>query len=149
MTAASVPKVPSAWSGRPYLTGPVRDEHRDMVNNTMNRYCLSRPLLAGAGVTVARLSCRVLARLGGQVADRVAHGFILPLPYGTRVDWLRNVLAAGGATITVGGDTFNVVGPEIVDAATAAPQLSPKRRRAFERFGINKFVRVTLAPSKG
>ena len=36
------------------------------------------------------------------VADRVADGFILPLPYGTGVDWLRNVLAAGRATVTVG-----------------------------------------------
>ena len=36
------------------------------------------------------------------VADRVANGFILPLPYGTGVDWLRNVLAAGRATVTVG-----------------------------------------------
>ncbi|HUH69305.1 MAG TPA: nitroreductase, partial [Mycobacterium sp.] len=27
------------------------------------------------------------------VADRVADGFVIPLPYGTRVDWLQNVLA--------------------------------------------------------
>ena len=79
------------------------------------------------------------------VADRVADGFILPLPYGTGVDWLRNVLAAARATITVGGQTYDVTEPEIIDAATAGPQLSPRRRRALERFGIDKFVKLKLA----
>jgi len=79
------------------------------------------------------------------VADRVADGFILPLPYGTRVDWLRNVLVAGRATVTVGGETFDVIEPEIIDAATAVPQLSTRRRQVFQRFGIDKFVKVGLA----
>ena len=48
------------------------------------------------------------------VADRVADGFILPLPYGTGVDWLRNVLAAGRASVMVGGETFDVTGPEVI-----------------------------------
>jgi len=79
------------------------------------------------------------------VADRVTDGFILPLPYGTGVDWLRNVLAAGKATVTVSGQTYDVVEPEIIDAATASPQLSPRRRRAFARFGIDNFVKIKLA----
>ncbi|KAA0081678.1 nitroreductase [Mycolicibacterium sp. P9-64] len=79
------------------------------------------------------------------VADRVAGGFILPLPYGTGVDWLRNVLAAGRANLTVAGETFDVFDPEIIDATTAMPQLSARRRRAFQRFGIADFVKVRLA----
>lgn len=78
------------------------------------------------------------------VADRVADGFILPLPYGTGVDWLRNVRAAGEAKVTVGGETFDVSEPEIIDAATALPQLSPRRGRAYQRFGIDDFVKVRL-----
>jgi hypothetical protein len=61
------------------------------------------------------------------------------------VDWLRNVLAAGTATITVGGQTYDVTEPEIIDAATAGLQLSPRRRRAFQRFGIDNFLKVKLA----
>lgn len=57
---------------------------------------------------------------------------------------MRNVIAAGGATITVGGQTYDVAEPEILDAATAAPQRSPRRRRAFQRFGIDKFVKLKL-----
>ncbi|MBP1820981.1 nitroreductase [Mycobacterium sp. OAE908] len=79
------------------------------------------------------------------VIDRVTDGFILPLPYGTRVDWLRNVLAAGEATVTVDGESFDVVEPEIIDAAAALPQLSNWRRRAFARFRIDEFLKVKLA----
>jgi hypothetical protein len=57
---------------------------------------------------------------------------------------LRNVIAAGGATITVGGQTYDVAEPEILEAATSAPQLSPRLRRAFQRFGIDKFVKLKL-----
>jgi hypothetical protein len=45
------------------------------------------------------------------VADRVECGFIVPLPYGTGVDWLRTIRAAGKATMTVGGQTYDVVSP--------------------------------------
>ena len=80
------------------------------------------------------------------VADRLTgDGFILPLPYGTGVDWLRNVLAAGRAAVTVSGQTYDVAEPEIIDATTAGPQLSPRRRRAFQRFGIDNFLKVELA----
>jgi deazaflavin-dependent oxidoreductase (nitroreductase family) len=161
-----VPKDPSAWSRRPYSTASVRDKHRGMVNNTMNpvrdavrtfnKYILNPAMLQLAGrkhwyAAVIRHTGRHSGKNYSTpvVADRVADGFILPLPYGTHVDWLRNVLVDGAATIKVGGETFRVVEPEIIDAATAAPQLSPKRRRAFERFGIDKFVKVTLAPTKG
>jgi deazaflavin-dependent oxidoreductase (nitroreductase family) len=78
------------------------------------------------------------------VAERIADGFIVPLPYGTAVDWLRNVRAAGEATVTVGGQTYDVVSPEIIDAAAALPQLSERRRRAFARFGIDNFVKVRM-----
>lgn len=79
------------------------------------------------------------------VAERVGDGFVVPLPYGTEVDWLRNVAAAGTATITSDGQSFSVGAPEIVDAAEAAPWLSARRRRAFERFGIARFAHFTSA----
>ncbi len=79
------------------------------------------------------------------VADRVAQGFIVPLPYGTRVDWLPNVLAADKATIQVSGQTYDVVHPRVIDAATASPQLPSGHRRTFQRFGIENFMTAELA----
>ena len=138
------------------------DKHRSMSNDTMtplknavrvfNKHVLNPLMLNLAGrkhwyAAVIRHTGRRSGKSYATpvVADRVADGFILPLPYGTGVDWLRNVLAAGRATVTVGGETFDVTGPEIIDAAAATPQLSPRRRRAFQQFGIDKFVKVIMA----
>jgi deazaflavin-dependent oxidoreductase (nitroreductase family) len=126
---------------------PVRDAVR-----AFNKYLLNPAMMQLAGrrhwyAAVIRHTGRRSGRNYATpvVADRVADGFILPLPYGTGVDWLRNVLAAGHATITVGGQTYDVAEPEIIDSASAAPQLSPRRRRAFQRFGIDSFVKLKLA----
>lgn len=127
---------------------PVRDAVR-----TFNKYVFNPAMLLLAGrkhwyAAVIRHSGRKSGKSYATpvVADRVAgDDFILPLPYGTGVDWLRNVLAAGTATITVGGQTYDVTEPEVIDAATAGPQLSPRRRRAFQRFGIDTFLKVKLA----
>jgi len=60
------------------------------------------------------------------------------------VDWLQNVLVAGRATVSAKGETHDVTQPELIDAATALPMLSPRRRRTFERLGINKYLSVKL-----
>lgn len=78
------------------------------------------------------------------VAEQVPGGFLIPLPYGTRVDWLRNVQHTDRATIQYRGRSYDVTAPEIIDAATAGPRLSPRRRRQFQRFGIDAFVAVQL-----
>ena len=76
------------------------------------------------------------------VAERIADGFVIPLPYGTDVDWLRNIRAAGRATISSQGKDYELVEPEIIDAATALPMLSAPRRRTFERVGIDGYLRL-------
>ena len=126
---------------------PLRDAVR-----SFNKYFLNPAMLHLAGrkhwyAGVIRHSGRRSGRsyVTPVVADRVADGFIVPLPYGTAVDWLRNVRAAGAAILTVGGQTYDVVSPEIIDAAAALPQLSERRRRAFARFGIESYVKLSLA----
>jgi deazaflavin-dependent oxidoreductase (nitroreductase family) len=144
------------------LDSVVIGQHREMAENTMNpvrdavrtfnKHVLNPAMmhLAGRKHWYAGV-IRHTGRKSGKsyatpvVADRVTDGFILPLPYGTGVDWLGNVLAAGAATVTVGGQTYDVTEPEIIDVATAGPQLSPRRRRAFQRFGIDNFLKVRLA----
>ncbi|WP_345495981.1 nitroreductase family deazaflavin-dependent oxidoreductase [Nocardia callitridis] len=78
-------------------------------------------------------------------ADRVQGGFLIPLAYGTDADWLRNVLTAGCARLSVEGETFDVTAPEVIDAHAASPLLPPKRQRTFERLGIPHYLRVKLA----
>jgi deazaflavin-dependent oxidoreductase (nitroreductase family) len=69
-------------------------------------------------------------------------GFIIGLPYGEQVDWCRNVLAAGSATITWHGKDHAVSAPEIIDRAAADPAYSPPLRLALRLFRIKRFLRV-------
>ena len=58
-------------------------------------------------------------------------GFLVSLPYGPRRDWVRNVVAAGGATMQRGGRSFELTGPRLLDAAAAAPLLPAALRPAL------------------
>lgn len=120
---------------------------------TFNKYVLNPAMLQLAGR--AHWYASVIRHTGRRsgtsfatpvVAEQVAGGsFVIPLPYGTGVDWLRNVQAAGRALLTCRGVTYEVDRPEIIDAATAAPLLPARRRRAFARFGIEYFVKLRIA----
>ena len=79
--------------------------------------------------------------------ERVPDGFVIPLPYGVGVDWLRNFLAAGHATIRAHGQTYRVVQPEIIPAEAAAPQLRPVRRRTYDLFGVKNYLQVKSEPA--
>jgi deazaflavin-dependent oxidoreductase (nitroreductase family) len=68
--------------------------------------------------------------------------FVIGLPYGEGVDWCRNVLASGSATITWHGKDHPVAAPEIIDRAAADPAYSPPLRLALRVFRIRKFLRV-------
>jgi deazaflavin-dependent oxidoreductase (nitroreductase family) len=103
--------------------------------------------LAGRKYWYAAVISHVGRRTGRQyatpvVAEPVPDGFLVPLPYGTQVDWLRNVQTAGKARITAKGRAYDVCDPEIVDAATVRALLSSWRRQTFERFGIKSYLKV-------
>ena len=67
--------------------------------------------------------------------------FVIPLPYGEGVDWLKNVLAAGRAAVEAKGETYDVFEPEVIDAGAALPLLDERHRRMWHRFGIERFLR--------
>lgn len=66
-------------------------------------------------------------------------GFLTSVPFGEGVDWLKNVLAAGRATIEAKGETWALVEPEVVDRETAQPLLPRCVRLLFELAGIERF----------
>src|SRR3954447_20974502 len=76
------------------------------------------------------------------VARRTEGGFVLPVPFGPNTNWVRNVLAAGEATITWKGGSHPVTAPRLVDLAAATPSLSGFMRRGATRFGITDWLEV-------
>lgn len=119
---------------------------------TSNKHLLNPLMLRLAGTRFWYASViRHTGRRSGRrfstpiVADRVGTDILIPLPYGTDVDWVRNVLAAGEATLVCKGETLSVGSPEIIDSATALPRLPQSRRRTFERVAISHFL--LLRPS--
>lgn len=124
----------------PPIKNAVRSFNKHVLNPAMMHLAGRRHWYAAVIRHTGRRSGRHYAT--PVVADRVVDGFIVPLPYGTDVDWLRNVQASGAAAVSVGGHTFDVVEPEVIGAAIAGPQLSPGRRRAFQAVGIERFVQL-------
>lgn len=69
-------------------------------------------------------------------------GFVIALPYGSDPDWLKNVLAAGSATLLFEGGAYEVDRPELIPTAEAAPFLPPKEERRLRMFGVDQCLRV-------
>jgi deazaflavin-dependent oxidoreductase (nitroreductase family) len=72
-------------------------------------------------------------------------GLVLPLPFGERTDWCRNVRASGGGILHWRGADHRVVQPEVIDAAIATPALNAVLRRFVRVLGIKRFLRVRRA----
>jgi len=60
-------------------------------------------------------------------------GFVVPMPWGERTDWYRNVRAAGECVIRWKGRDYPLVQPEVIDDPAA------------ERAGFGAFERAMMA----
>lgn len=83
------------------------------------------------------------ARLAGDDA------VVIPLTFGNRSDWARNVQAAGGCRIRLLGRDYTATQPEFLTMADAGPLLrtafSPVERASFRLLGIKQVVRLRIA----
>lgn len=130
--------APGTWP-RPLLAA-IRLSNKYLLNPLVRRSAGRKDAYAAAIRHTGRKSGKQYTTPVG--ADRVQDGFIIPLAYGTKVDWLQNVIAAGRATLRIDGEAHDVTEPEVIDAETALPRLAPKRRKAFERLGIAQYLTV-------
>lgn len=80
--------------------------------------------------------------IGTQATD---DGFLIALPYGTRPDWVKNVLAAGSAVITADGETVAVDRPEIMPVAQVAHQIPGNEQWLMRLFNVEQFMTVRRA----
>jgi len=76
----------------------------------------------------------------GVVADGDA--FLVALPYGSRAQWLRNVLAAGSATLVHEGTTYLVDRPELIALPTVADRFSASDQGLFRWLHVEDSLRL-------
>lgn len=83
----------------------------------------------------------------GIVAD--GGSFLVALPYGTRAQWLRNVLAAGSAELVHEGRTYRVDAPELLPMASVADRFTPGDQSSFRVLRVDQALRLRNLDADG
>ena len=73
-------------------------------------------------------------------------GIVIALTYGPEVDWYRNVLAAGQATLRWHGRAYALEQPESIDRAQALAAFPVLPRLILGLLGTRHFVRMKAKP---
>ena len=81
------------------------------------------------------------------VAVRVSNeAFVIPLPWGDRTQWLRNVAAAGGCTIRWHGSLHEMSDPLVIGPEEAAGAFTAVQRSVLRSAGVSSFLRLRRGP---
>ena len=119
------------------------------VLNPVMRKLAGRPhvqMIALLRHTGRRSGRQYTTPVGAQLAGDTV---VIPLTFGTESDWSRNVRAAGGCSIRLGGVDYEAVQPQVVTAGEARPVVRPAysgmQRAMFRVLGIKSFLLLRLA----
>ncbi len=131
------------WRARsPLVLSPVIAFSRAIINPRELQTAGS----PGASASVVRHRGRKSGRAYETPVDAVPveGAFLVALPYGSRANWLRNVLAGGSATILHQGVAHAVDRPELVPMHEVAAHFSPADQRGFRLLRIDECLRVRI-----
>ena len=78
-------------------------------------------------------------------AHPVDGGYVFILVYGSRSDWVRNVLAAGHARLTIDGVEVDLATPRLVDEGEAWRALPDTVKRPPRLLRITEYLRMDFA----
>jgi deazaflavin-dependent oxidoreductase (nitroreductase family) len=125
------------------LSARLARMNRRGLNRITGRFAHRLP---GFGIVhhIGRRSGRALAT-PLNVFRKPEGGFIIALTYGPDTDWLRNITAAGGCTITTRGVSHRLVNPRVI----ADPNLSgmpPVVRSILRLNHVQQFLHLDPAP---
>ncbi len=116
---------------------------------TFNKYVTNRLLRGFASFSHGPFAIiRHVGRRSGKPYETVimvwpmGEGFVIALTYGPKVDWYRNMLAAGGGTLFWHRRVYAVGKPELIDANAALLAFPAPFRLILRRLGMQDFVRV-------
>jgi deazaflavin-dependent oxidoreductase (nitroreductase family) len=75
--------------------------------------------------------------------------FLIALPYGTRAQWVRNVLAAGAAELSVNGTTWSADRPELVPTDQVRDAFPRSDQLGFRLLGTDRCLRLRRVDADG
>lgn len=126
-----------------FVLGPMIAFQRALMNPMQMRTAGTPAAYAGIVQHRGRSSGKDYATPVGIVP--VDDGFVIALVYGPRTNWLRNVLAAGSATIVHEGRTFPVDRPEVVRMTDVIDHFPASDRRGFSLLRVENALHVRHA----
>lgn len=128
----------------------VLDAVRHFARAIGNPYQMRSAGKPGAMASVIRHTGRRSGKAYQTPVGAVAteDGFVIATVYGSRTDWLKNVLASGSASIVNEGCSYDVDRPEVIPIEAATAYFPAKDLRALRRFRVSECLRVRfVAPS--
>jgi hypothetical protein len=140
---AAVAFVGGVHTRNPHMLRFARAMQRDVVNPGVMRDAGTK----GSPWAVVRAPGRVSGRVYDTPVgvQRVGDVLYISLPYGDGTQWLRNVRAAGGATVLHNGHEIQATTPELVPIGQTA--VAAVDRLTISIFGITHALRLHAASS--
>jgi deazaflavin-dependent oxidoreductase (nitroreductase family) len=130
-------------SGNPRVIRLVTTYHKYVTNPVMVRFFSGRSAHAALLHHVGRRSGKAYST--PLTAHRSEDTIIVPLPYGTEVDWLRNVQAAGRGVVELDGRCVTIDGPEVVSVDRVTALLPPFVARLAQLHKTEHALRLHVA----
>lgn len=79
-------------------------------------------------------------------AHPVKGGYVFILVYGSESDWVRNILAAGHARLTIDGQDIELAAPRVISGREAWRAIGAGVKRPAGFLRIDEYLRMDLAP---
>jgi len=130
-------------SGNPRVIGLLTWYHKHVTNPVMVRFVSGRSAHAALLHHVGRRSGKAYAT--PLTAHRSEDTIIVPLPYGTKIDWLRNLQAAGQGVVKLEGRSFTVDEPEVVPVDSVMELLPSFVARLFQLHDTKEALRLHVS----
>ena len=130
-----------AWRSRNARALHLIKRYNRLTRPMRIRYAGRSGLLAAVHHVGRRSGTRFITPV---IAHRSAGEVFIPLPYGTEVDWLRNLRAAGRGAVDLDGRAFDVERPEVVAIGEVLELLPVSMRRITRMNGTREAVRMRI-----
>jgi deazaflavin-dependent oxidoreductase (nitroreductase family) len=122
------------------------------VNPTIEKVANGFPPFAvvhHVGRTSGREYTTPVAAFAGRDPDSAEILAVIPLPWGPRTDWMRNVTGAGSFELTRGSTTFHVDLLRVLSAEEAVTILAPVPRQLLQAVALEECLvgRLRRVPS--